>query len=88
MLNRLVEFLDNWVFDHSKIQPNKQQRVKTRLQVDLYCLVVNKNTNKGTLDYAGGEKSLNEKMLLFFVIYSFFLRASFFFFTLKTFQEA
>ena len=42
-----VEFLDNWVFDHGIIiiiQANKLQKPTTRLQIDLHCLAVHKNT--------------------------------------------
>ena len=29
--------------------------------MDLHCLAVHQNTNKHTVEYAGGEKSLTEK---------------------------
>ena len=43
-----VEFLDNWVFDLGIIQANKLQKPTTKLQIDLHCLAVHKNTNKRT----------------------------------------
>ena len=46
-----VEFLNNWVFDHGIIQANRLQKPTTRLQIDLHCLAVHKNTNKRTLEY-------------------------------------
>ena len=48
-----VEFFwNNWVFDHGIIQTNiKRQKPTTRLQIDLHCLAVHKNTNKRTLEY-------------------------------------
>ena len=45
-----MEFLNNWVFDHGIIQANKRQKPTTRLQIDLHCLAVHKNTNKRTLE--------------------------------------
>ena len=45
--------------------------VKTRLQIDLHCLAVHQNTNKHTIEYTGGEKSLAEKLT--FLSSSFFL---------------
>ena len=46
-----MEFLNNWVFDHGIIQANKLQKPTTRLQIDLHCLAVHKNTNKHMLEY-------------------------------------
>ena len=48
-------------FDHSII-PDKLQKAKTSLQMELDCLAVHQNTNKYTLEYVGGEKSLAEKV--------------------------
>ena len=47
-----VEFLDNWFLTMVYIkQANKLQKPTTRLQIDLHCLAVHKNTNKRTLEY-------------------------------------
>ena len=49
-------------FDHSIIRPDKLHKVKTRLQMDLHCLAVHQNTNKHTVEYTEGDKSLAENM--------------------------
>ena len=43
-----MEFMEILGFDHSLLRPDKLQN----------CLAVRKNTNKHTLEHAGGEKSL------------------------------
>ena len=43
-----MEFLSNLFFDHGIKQANKRQKPTTRLQIDLHCLAVHKNTNKRT----------------------------------------
>ena len=59
-----MEFMEIVGFDHSIIRPDKLQKAKTRLQMDVHCLAVHQNTNKPTLEYVGVKKSLAEKVII------------------------
>ena len=41
---------------------------KPSVQIEWYYLVVHKNTHESTLDYAGVQKQIDEKVLFFFII--------------------
>ena len=71
-----MEFLDNWFFDHGIKQANKLQKPTTRLQMDLPGLAVQQNTNKHTVEYTRGEKSVTEKVM-FCLLSCFFFPTNF-----------
>ena len=50
--------------DHTSgiIHPDKLQKSKTQLQMDLHSLAVHQHSNKHAVEYARGEISLAEKV--------------------------